>query len=116
MHAVTNRTHANTQPFILIRNGQRIVYQIHEARIVLRRRGGVWLKYLVGRLPSGVRFEASYGRAAPAEVRRWTHDHPTHRAAANALHALADRLAEAIGLHRALALFVHAVSTAEGVA
>ena len=116
MHRLVDRKHVKTQPFILIRNGQRIVYQIHEARIVLRRRGGVWLKYLVGRLPSGVRFEAGYGRATAAEVRRWTRAHPTHRAATNALHALADRLAKAIGLQRALALFARAVSTAEGVA
>ena len=72
-----------------------------------------------GKLPSGVRFEASYGRATGAEVRRWKQANgigPAQQAATSALHALADRIAGAIGLDRALALFTRTISAAEAMA
>lgn len=122
MLRLTNRTRqqqSHTQPFILIRDGQQVVYDIHDARIVLRRRGGMWTKYLTGKLPSGVRFEAGYGRATGAEVRRWKQNNgigPAQQAAASALHALVDRIAGAIGLDRALALFAQAISAAKAMA
>ena len=119
MLKLTNRTQrqqSHTQQFVLIRDGRRVVYEIHEARIVLRRRGGMWTKYLVGRLPSGVRFEAGYGPATAVEVRRWQRDNgisPAQRCATRVLHALADRLARVIGVDRVLSLFTQAITAAE---
>jgi len=111
-------TQTRTQPFVLLRDGQPVVYHIQDARIVLRRRGGVWTKYLVGQMPDGAHFEASYGRATAAEVRRWKRSNgigPAQRCAASALHALADRLISVIGVDRALTLFTQAISAAEAL-
>jgi len=112
----TQRQQSHTQQFVLIRDGRPVIYQIHDARIVLRRRGGVWTKYLVGRLPSGVRFEAGYGPATAVEVRRWQQANgigPAQRCAARVLHALAERLAEKVGLTNVLGLFARAITAAE---
>lgn len=112
-------TQTRTQPFVLIRDGQPVVYHIQDAQIVLRRRGGVWNKYLVGKLPSGTRFETSYGRATAAEVRRWQKANdigPAQRCAQRVLHALVDRLAEMVNLDAVLTLFMRAISAAEAMA
>jgi len=64
-------TAAPTQQVTLIRNDRPVVYHIHDAQIVLRRRrrGGAWTKYLVGYL-NDVRFEARCGLATNTEVRQ----------------------------------------------
>ncbi|MBN1583828.1 MAG: hypothetical protein JXA89_24185 [Anaerolineae bacterium] len=122
MLRITTRTqaqHTKARQFVLIRNGQPVVYDIHDSCIVLRRRGGVWVKYMIGILPSGTRFEASYGHATAIEVRRWQQDNgigPVQRCALRTLHALVDRLAETVGLNAALSLFTRAISTAEAIA
>ena len=103
------------QQFILVRDGQRIVYDIHDARLILRRRHGRWHKYLAGTLPGGVRFEAGYGPANAVEVRRWERANgitPAQRTLERALHAVVDRLAEAVGIRNVLGLCVKALASA----
>lgn len=99
--------------FIIHQDGQPVVVDILNAQTALRRRGGTWVKYLVGRLPSGARFEARLNRPTAAEVRVWQRAHPAQLAVTGALHALADRLARVIGVDRVLTLFTKAISMAE---
>lgn len=61
--------HARTRQFILHFDGQPIVYDIYDSHITLKKRRGIYHKCLVGYLPSGVRFEASYGPATAVEIR-----------------------------------------------
>ncbi len=105
-----------TRQFILWRDGQQIVYDIHDSRVILRKRNGRYHKYLIGFLPSGIRFAASYGLALPAEVRRWEKAHgitAVQRCLERALHAVVNRLAAAAGLSPALKFCIHAVEAIE---
>lgn len=106
---------SSTRQFIVHRNGQPVVYDVQNAQIVLRRERGGWVKYLVGTLPGGIRFEGSYGPASAVDVRRWERSRgitPTGRCAARALHALVDRLVEMVGIGPVLQLCAQAVNIA----
>ncbi len=105
-----------TRQFILWRDGQQIVYDVHDSRIILRKRNGRYHKYLIGFLPNGIRFAASYGLALPVEVRHWEKANgitSVQRILERALHAVVNRLVEAAGLSPALRFCIRAVEVVE---
>ena len=105
MVTTTTRQTPQTRQFILRRDGQPVVYDIVDSRIILRKRRGRHHKYLVDYLPNGVRFVAGYGPATAVEVRRWERANgitPVHRALERVLRNLVDRLLDLAGPRNAV--------------